>query len=74
MNALQWELILGAGLLILGQGGVLHLGLRRYINGMGETVKEIKSDTKEIISNQHQLDTRVSLLEQDVTILKERTN
>lgn len=68
----EWELIVGAGLLILGQGGVLHLGLRRYINGMGETVKEIKIDTRDLLAGQHHLDTRVSLLESDVSHIKEQ--
>ena len=66
------ELLIAAGLLVLGQGGVLHLGLRRYINGMGETVKEIKVDTKKIIDNQHTFDVRLSVVEKDVDILKER--
>ena len=79
MEAFQWELIMGAGLLILGQGGILHLGLRKYINGMGDVVndikvdvKDIKVDTRELLDGQHQLDTRVSLLESDVTHIKEQ--
>ena len=71
MNAFQWELLMGAGLLILGQGGVLHLGLRKYINGMGDDVLEIKSDVKTLIAGQHTLDTRISLVEQDLLHLKE---
>ena len=71
MNAFQWELLMGAGLLILGQGGILHLGLRKYINGMGDDVLEIKSDVKTLIAGQHTLDTRISLVEQDITHIKE---
>ena len=71
MNAFQWELLMGAGLLILGQGGILHLGLRKYINGMSDDVLEIKSDVKTLIAGQHTLDTRISLVEQDITHIKE---
>ena len=72
MDLHQWELIVGAGLLIMGQGGVLHLGLRKYINGMGDTVQDIKKDTKSIIDNQHHMDVRLAVVEKDVDILKTR--
>lgn len=71
MEPLHWELFVGAGLLILGQGGVLHVSLRKHINGMSDTVKEIKSDTRDLLAGQHNLDTRVSLLESDVSHIKE---
>lgn len=71
MEPLTWELFVGAGLLLLGQGGVLHLGLRKYINGMGETVDEIKADTKLIIAGQHAFDVRLTVVEQDLLHLKE---
>ena len=71
MNAFQWELLMGAGLLILGQGGILHLGLRKYINGMSDDVLEIKSDVKTLIAGQHQFDLRLTVIEQDVLHLKE---
>jgi hypothetical protein len=72
VNTITWELLVGAGLLILGQGGVLHLSLRRHVNGMADTVKEIKVDTRQLLEGQYQLDTRVSLLESDVTHIKEQ--
>ena len=68
MTQMDWELLVGAGLLILGQGGVLHLGLRKYINGMGDTVNDIKADTKKIIDNQHNFDVRLTIVEHDLAI------
>jgi hypothetical protein len=66
------EILVAAGLLIVGQGGVLHLSLRKYINGMGDTVDEIKKDTRSIIDNQHNMDVRLAVVEKDVDILKTR--
>jgi hypothetical protein len=73
MDIHMTEILIAAGLLVVGQGGVLHLGLRKYINGMGDVVKEIKIDTKDIIDNQHNMDVRLAVVEKDVDILKMRT-
>ena len=71
MDALSWEILVAAGAVLFGQGGLLTVCRRYLINGLGEDVNEIKGDVKTLINGQHDLDTRISLVEQDILHIKE---
>jgi hypothetical protein len=71
METISWELLVAAGAVLFGQGGVLAVGRRYLINGLGEDVHSIKQDTKAIIENQHAFDLRLTIIEQDVLHLKD---
>ena len=71
MGNLNWEILVAAGAVLFGQGGLLTVGRRYLINGMGTDISEIKKDTKSIIDNQHAFDVRLTVVEQDVLHIKD---
>ena len=73
MDGISWEILVGAGAVIFGQGGILYSGRRYLINGLGKDVTEIKGDVKTLINGQHDHDTRISLVEQDIERIKEES-
>ena len=71
MESVSWEVLVAAGAVLFGQGGLLTVGRRYLINGMGSDITEIKSDVKILIDGQNNHAIRISLIEQDITHIKE---
>ena len=71
METISWEILVAAGAVLFGQGGILYSGRRYLINGLGKDVTEIKHDVKTLIEGQHNHDTRISLNTQDIAHIKE---